>query len=574
MLEATRFVLTSRWKALVVVAGASFAGGLAEAGFLVLVTRTAIAVADGSDDVQFIGSWSASVLAALLIGVGLVLVRMIFAALGVWRSSVLSGDVVASLRVQIARAFLGSSWQTQQTQRSGALQELLGSYANGAGGFAGSVGSLVLNSTNLLAMLAVSVFLNPLGALVVMAAAAVFGNLLRPIRASVRRRAHAANLSGMRLGTSVSELSQLGMELHIFQVQEEAAGRLDRIIGEVRDRSVRLGVAAGMVGPIYTVMAYVAMLGALFAVSAIDSTSLTQTGAVMLVMLRSLSYGQAIQSAYTSVVSGVPGIDELRTRLRIFGDGEQTDGGEPIVDVGVLKVEALCFSYVEGQKVLKELDFSIAPCEIVGIVGPSGGGKSTLVQLLLGLYEPDSGRITANGQDIRDFSKRDWARRVTFVPQASRLISGTIAENIRFLRDDVTQGDLERAARLAHLHDEIVAFPEGYQREVGGPGGHLSGGQQQRLCIARALVERPDVLILDEPTSALDPRSEHLVRETLAQLREEMSVVVIAHRMSTLDICDRIMVIQSGELRAFDTPDQLKATNEFYRDALAISGIH
>ena len=116
-------------------------------------------------------------------------------------------------------------------------------------------------------------------------------------------------------------------------------------------------------------------------------------------------------------------------------------------------------------------------------------------------------------------------------------------------------------------------FPDGYDRQVGERGSHLSGGQQQRLIIARALVEHPDVLILDEPTSSLDVRSEHLIRQTLDRLRNEMTIIIIAHRLSTLDSCDRLMVIYDGELKAFDTPDNLEKDNDFYREALRLSGL-
>jgi ABC-type multidrug transport system fused ATPase/permease subunit len=238
-----------------------------------------------------------------------------------------------------------------------------------------------------------------------------------------------------------------------------------------------------------------------------------------------------------------------------------------------LSVDHVTFSYVPGRPVLRDIDLEIGRNEVVGIVGPSGGGKSTLVQLLLGLREPQEGEIRAGGRPIRELSKQEWARRVTFVPQRATLVTGSVADNIRFFRDDVSQEDVERAARLAHLADEVERFPERYDRQVGDHGGQLSGGQQQRLCIARALVERPDVLILDEPTSALDVRSEHLIRQTLEELKEQMTVVIIAHRLSTLDICQRIMVIQDGELRGFDTPARLAETNEFYHEALVLSGL-
>jgi ABC-type multidrug transport system fused ATPase/permease subunit len=231
------------------------------------------------------------------------------------------------------------------------------------------------------------------------------------------------------------------------------------------------------------------------------------------------------------------------------------------------------FAYAEGAPVLRDVSFAVHYGEIVGIVGPSGSGKSTLVQLLLGLRDPVAGRILVGERDIRELSKDEWARRVTFVPQESHLVAGTIADNVRFWRDDVTDADIERASQLAHLHEDVLKFADGYDHQVGEHGSHLSGGQQQRLCIARALVEHPDVLILDEPTSSLDVRSEHFIRASLLELRARMTIIVIAHRLSTLDICDRIMVIQDGEIKAFDSPDVLRTTSEFYRDALALSGL-
>jgi ABC-type multidrug transport system fused ATPase/permease subunit len=209
----------------------------------------------------------------------------------------------------------------------------------------------------------------------------------------------------------------------------------------------------------------------------------------------------------------------------------------------------------------------------VGIIGPSGAGKSTLVQLLLRLRAPTGGRVLVNGADAVAFSLDDWYRRVTFVPQDSRLFAGTIADNIRFFRTDVDDDAIEAAARLAHLHGDIEGFPDRYATPVGERGGQLSGGQRQRLCIARALVGNPDVMVLDEPTSALDVKSEFLVRQTISGLAPHTSVFVIAHRLSTLSMCDRIMVILNGELQGFDDPASLEANNPFYSEALRLSGV-
>ena len=233
----------------------------------------------------------------------------------------------------------------------------------------------------------------------------------------------------------------------------------------------------------------------------------------------------------------------------------------------------MCFEYLPGQPALREITFAVKPGEIIGIVGPSGSGKSTLIQLLLRLREPTSGRILVNGRDVREFDLDEWYQHVSFVPQDVHLFADTVAENIRFFREGVEDARIEHAARLANLHDEIAAWPLGYDTPVGERGSSISGGQRQRLCIARALVTEPDILVLDEPTSSLDVKSESLVRATVAGLAPRTTVFVIAHRLSTLSICDRIMVIRDGILQGFDEPAKLEATDSFYREALILSAI-
>jgi ABC-type multidrug transport system fused ATPase/permease subunit len=229
---------------------------------------------------------------------------------------------------------------------------------------------------------------------------------------------------------------------------------------------------------------------------------------------------------------------------------------------GSLEVEAL-----------RGIDLRINEAEFVAIVGPSGSGKSTLVQLLLRLREPTEGTFVVDGTDARQFALDEWYRHVSFVPQEPRLFAGTVAENIRFFRDGVDQDAIERAARLANLHNDVVTWPDGYDTLVGERGGQISGGQRQRLCIARALVERPSMIVLDEPTSALDVHSEALIRETVGALGGTTTVFVIAHRLSTLAVCNRIMAVLDGVLEGFDEPARLEATNPFYRETLKLSGL-
>ena len=220
---------------------------------------------------------------------------------------------------------------------------------------------------------------------------------------------------------------------------------------------------------------------------------------------------------------------------------------------------------------VKELIDQIDRGDVVGLVGPSGSGKSTLIQVLLRLRPPTSGTYRINDACADDLALTDWYKLLAVVPQQPRLLSGTVTENIRFFRDWVSDEDVESAARRAHIHDEILSWPQGYDTLLQGIGSGVSGGQAQRLCFARALAGEPKLLVLDEPTSALDVHSEARIQQTLAELEGEVTMVVIAHRLSTLRMCDRIIVLNHGRVEGYDRPEILERDNVYYREALELS---
>jgi ABC-type multidrug transport system fused ATPase/permease subunit len=194
-----------------------------------------------------------------------------------------------------------------------------------------------------------------------------------------------------------------------------------------------------------------------------------------------------------------------------------------------------------------------------------------MVQILLRLRAPQDGDYLINGIPAAEYAREDWNQRVVYVPQQPRLVYASVADNVRFFRsfDDKA---VERACRLARIHDEIMRWPHGYDTIVGPRADAVSGGQQQRICLARAIIGEPQVLILDEPTSALDPRSETLIQESLITLKQHLTMFIIAHRMTTLTICDRVMVLLDGKLDAFDTLEGLTNGNRYFQLASALSG--
>lgn len=219
-------------------------------------------------------------------------------------------------------------------------------------------------------------------------------------------------------------------------------------------------------------------------------------------------------------------------------------------EVEKIEIENVSFSYPESEeKVLENINLSVKAGEVVALVGKSGSGKSTLVNLLARFYDIVSGKIKINGLDSQSIPLSEFRNYIGVVPQESFLFSGSIAENIAFGKESVTQAEIEKAAKMANAYEFIMELPEKFETEVGERGTRLSGGQKQRIAIARALIQNPQIMILDEATSALDTESEKLVQEALDQLMKGRTTFVIAHRLSTIVHADKIVVMENGKIK-------------------------
>ena len=227
---------------------------------------------------------------------------------------------------------------------------------------------------------------------------------------------------------------------------------------------------------------------------------------------------------------------------------DKPDAREFSAGAGEVAVENVTFTYGEGEPIIRDISFVAQAGKTTALVGPSGGGKTTLMSLILRLHDLDSGRILVDGQDIADLRIASLREKVAYVSQHAVLFEGTVAENISYARPGATREEIEQAARLALAHDFIVEMPLGYDTPVGEMGTNLSGGQRQRLSIARAIVRDAPILLLDEATSALDNESERLVQAALDELMKDRTTIVIAHRLSTIHNADKIVVIDQGRV--------------------------
>jgi len=239
--------------------------------------------------------------------------------------------------------------------------------------------------------------------------------------------------------------------------------------------------------------------------------------------------------------------------LEQWGEGKAgaTGHGPQKVQKGHVTAIEFCdvrFSYNRDNRVLNGFNLAIHQDQVVALVGSSGSGKSTLLKLLLGFYDTDGGEITVFGKSIREYTLEQLRRLIAYVPQDNYLFSGTIRENIAYGKEGASHQEIEEAAKGAFAHDFIMDLPAGYDTQVGERGAHLSGGQRQRIAIARAFLKNSPILLLDEATSSLDSESEQQVQKALERLMKGRTTLVVAHRLSTVQNADIILVLEDGSI--------------------------
>jgi ABC-type multidrug transport system fused ATPase/permease subunit len=570
----SRALLGERKGAVLLLAVASLLAGFAESGILAVIAQVASTLVSGHWHVEVaVGpvTIKPSVGAMLAFAFGLAVLRLLMQSALSFIPARIAGNVQAQLRRELFAAFSGAAWAIQSKDREGHLQELMTSQIMQATQGAMGAAFLVSSFLTFTVLVVTALVLNLVAAIVVLATAGGLFVLLQPLTRLGTRRARSLSRVQMEYAGAIGEATRMAEETQVFGVIPAQREQVEGYIMRSREWLIRTQTLVRLVPAIYQSLIYMILVVGLAALYASGSTQAASLGAVVLLLIRAGTYGQQVQTAYQTVRQGLPFIERLREAEQRYIDSRPAEGTKSLHAVRTLSFDHVSFGYRDGAEVLSDIDFEVVAGESIGIIGPSGAGKSTTVQILLQLREPTSGRYLVNGELASEIRRKDWWRRVSYVPQEPNLIHASVAENIRYFRD-IDHTAIERAARLAHIHDDIVSWETGYETIVGPRADAVSGGQQQRLCLARALAAHPDMLILDEPTSALDPRSEVLIRRTLSEIKDELTLFVVAHRPSMMEICDRVMVIVDGRLEAFGTRSNLAETSSYHRSIAEFAG--
>jgi ATP-binding cassette, subfamily B, bacterial len=509
----------------------------------------------------------------LFLCIGIALLRAVVQALAAWLGARLFAHCLTHERELLFVRFMDASWDVQSQEQSGQLQDLLTQNAVQSMRALSSIYSGMVYGITFLILMGTALLASPVAVVASIAVAGCLFLTMRPLSNKGQDAGAAQTVINKGYAHDVTQIAGMSREIRTFDVGRHYKAKVAGSLGATRRNFSKIHLFGTLIPTLYQNLSLLLVLGGTGIIYAYYAGDPARIGIAVLLLVRALTYSQGFQSVYHGIKESVPHVAELRDMAKRYGAARRDDGGATLDRIDSLAFGKVSFSYTPGTVTLKEIDFKVQVGEIIGVVGPSGAGKSTLIQLLLRLRIPTVGSFTVNGEPVQRYSMSSWYNLVSYVPQEAALLDESIYDNIAFHRPEIDRERVEEAARMAHIHDEILSWAEGYATVAGDRGGNLSGGQRQRICIARALANRPSVIIFDEPTSALDMYSESRIQQTLEGLRGKVTVFIIAHRLSTLSICDRIMVLNQGELQGFGPPDALSKTDPYYTEALRLSGL-
>ncbi len=446
---------------------------------------------------------------------------------------------------------------TQSAQSARALIDLI-------------ITSAVRDTLTLLGLVAVMVYQQPLLSLVslLIVPPAIFG--VRVLMRQVRTIMEKEIASLTEIIKVIQETSAGIRIIKIFGMEDRMIARMNAAVSQVEKRANSIARIEAVTSPLMETLSGFA-IAAVVSVSALDllggePTTAGQLMSFITALLMAYEPAKRLSRIRITVESQMVGVRMM------FGLLDQPDSMIEVPDAktlaagpGRVEFQNVSFGYRDEQSIVRDLNLVFEPGKTTALVGPSGSGKSTLINLVMRLYDPESGHVLIDGQDIRGVTYESLRNKISFVGQDTFLFSTTVMDNIRCSRPEATDADVYEAAVAAHAHEFIVELPDGYATQIGENGAFLSGGQRQRLAIARAFLRTSEILVLDEATSALDAASEALVKDALLKIKRGVTTIIIAHRLSTILEADTICVLQAGKVVEQGTSQELLARRGVFK---------
>lgn len=478
----------------------------------------------------------------------------------------ISADFLSSESEVVLGASLRASWPFLLKQKIGSMHNTLVRDIQQTTGLLSVIGQVIQSFTGFVMYLLVAYNISPATTLLTLFGGAILLLLVRPLMSRAGHMGEAMTITEKSFSQFLTE-HILGMKaIKASGMEERALVRGHTLMQSLRALSIRMAFVRSASSSLFQPFSLLFVVVLFSFTYKTPSFSIISFAATLYLIQKIFTYLESGQASLHGAMELAPYAQHVADFKKILAAHQEVvmEGGKPFALNMSLAFNHVSFSYDSVKPILVDVDFSIERGQTLAIVGPSGAGKTSVADLLLRLFVPERGTIEVDGGPLEDINVASWRNAIGYVPQEAFLFNGTVEENIRFYRDDLSHEDIVRAARQANIYEHIASLQEGFETVVGDRGVMLSGGQRQRIVLARALAHRPELLILDEATSALDSESENLIQEAIQNLHGSMTVCIIAHRLSTVEKADSVLVLDAGRIVERGTFRELEATPGSY----------
>ena len=497
---------------------------------------------------------------------GLFLLRAVMMTLSGYIRGRIGADFMGTESEGMLKRMLRASWPFLLKQKIGTLQATLVRDIQRTENLLSVFGQIIQSFSGFFIYVLVAINISPIMTLFTLIAGAVLLLIVRPLMVRTQATADLLIATEKSYAHFLSE-HIIGMKaVKAAGVEERAIENGGTLVRMLRKLSIRGALIRSISGSLFQPFSLIFVI-ILFAITyRLPDFNIISFAAALYLIQKIFTYLESGQGALSGIRETIPYAQNVEGFKRLLDEHREApvQSAAPFSFERELVFSNVSFSYAEGKNVLSKVNFSIAKGETIGLIGPSGAGKTSVADLLLRLFKPTEGEIFIDGKPIISISSESWRRNIGYVAQDVFLLNASIEDNIRFYRSNLSKEAIIEATKQANIHDFIIGLPEGFNTLTGDRGVMLSGGQRQRIALARALAGSPELLILDEATSALDSASEKLIQESIRALHGSVTVLIIAHRLSTIEHADRLLVLDHGNIVEQGTPQELLARSGSY----------